>query len=101
VPECGMAFGRCEKSAAGSCKIWDCRKVKGGWSLLIHRAYIMQRYMSHPGLARDIRSCFTGLYPLDGSEEGNTALKLAMSNPRKYVMKPQREGGGRCVLQLS
>ncbi|KAJ2995175.1 hypothetical protein HDV02_001001 [Globomyces sp. JEL0801] len=37
---------------------------------------------------------FTGLYPLDNSKEGLDAYKKALANPSKYVLKPQREGGG-------
>jgi glutathione synthase len=35
-----------------------------------------------------LRLCFTGLYPVD--EE----MDRALLNPERYVMKPQREGGG-------
>jgi hypothetical protein len=41
-----------------------------------------------------LRSCFTGLYSLDDSEEGDTAAKMALADPKRFVMKPQREGGG-------
>ena len=37
---------------------------------------------------------FTGLYSLDQNEQGNKAVEVAMANPEKYVLKPQREGGG-------
>ena len=30
-------------------------------------------------------------------EEGDSAIKLGMENPRNYVLKPQREGGGNNV----
>ncbi|KAI8142421.1 glutathione synthase [Fennellomyces sp. T-0311] len=41
-----------------------------------------------------LRESFTGLYPFDNSEEGQKAYKLALQNPDRFVMKPQREGGG-------
>jgi hypothetical protein len=41
-----------------------------------------------------IKACFTGLYPLDQSPEGLAAYDMAMKNPQKFVLKPQREGGG-------
>ena len=41
-----------------------------------------------------IQSCFTGLYPLDESDNGRDAMLKAMKNPKFFVMKPQREGGG-------
>lgn len=40
---------------------------------------------------------FTGLYSLDFNEEGEEAVKMALANPEKYVLKPQREGGGNNV----
>ncbi|KAJ3258080.1 hypothetical protein HK103_004073 [Boothiomyces macroporosus] len=41
-----------------------------------------------------LRSSFTGLYPLDSSPEGIQAYENALKDPLKYVLKPQREGGG-------
>lgn len=41
-----------------------------------------------------IRECFTGLYPLDESEVAEEAVKRALEDPMKFVLKPQREGGG-------
>ncbi|KAJ3276092.1 hypothetical protein HDV01_006262 [Terramyces sp. JEL0728] len=41
-----------------------------------------------------LRTSFTGLYPLDSSPEGIQAYENALKNPSKYVLKPQREGGG-------
>ncbi|KAI7877917.1 glutathione synthase [Lichtheimia hyalospora FSU 10163] len=41
-----------------------------------------------------LRESFTGLYPLDSSEEGQRAYKMALDEPERFVMKPQREGGG-------
>ena len=43
-----------------------------------------------------IRATFAAIYPLDGTAAGQTAIKYA-NNPEtavKYVLKPQREGGG-------
>ena len=82
----------------------------------------MQQYLALPGQverfikneadARAIRNCFTGLYSLSNDdlpaqatemtpsskEEQASAVQkvisLALENPHRYVMKPQREGGG-------
>lgn len=35
----------------------------------------------------------SGLYPLDFDDHGNAALKMGISDPERYVLKPQREGG--------
>nr|XP_054763422.1 glutathione synthetase-like [Lytechinus pictus] len=42
----------------------------------------------------NIRSVFSGHYTLDLTPDGDDAAKNAIANPMKYVMKPQREGGG-------
>ncbi|KAI9146467.1 glutathione synthase [Paraphysoderma sedebokerense] len=63
----------------------------------------IQQVLANPGVverflpevdAAKLRACFTGLFPLDSSEEGEKATRMAISQPAKYVMKPQREGGG-------
>lgn len=35
----------------------------------------------------------SGLYPLDIDEYGNAAVEMGISNPQRFVLKPQREGG--------
>lgn len=40
------------------------------------------------------------MYPLDESSElGRTGLKLAYEHPERFVLKPQREGGGNNVYR--
>jgi glutathione synthase len=39
------------------------------------------------------------MYPFDSSPEGLEARKLAISNPERYVLKPQREGGGNNIYR--
>ncbi|KAL1854795.1 hypothetical protein VTK73DRAFT_8701 [Phialemonium thermophilum] len=45
---------------------------------------------------QDVWQTFTNIYPMDGSEAGLAARKLATDPEQcqKYVLKPQREGGG-------
>lgn len=31
--------------------------------------------------------------------EGDAAMKLALDNPHRYVMKPQREAGGKNIFK--
>lgn len=82
----------------------------------------MQQYLALPGQverfikneddAKALRNCFTGLYSLsiddmtaqeaDSVEEAKAkqteavekVISLALKDPHRYVMKPQREGGG-------
>eukprot|EP00041_Stephanoeca_diplocostata_P031099 m.960387 g.960387 ORF g.960387 m.960387 type:complete len:521 (+) comp23886_c3_seq2:363-1925(+) len=41
-----------------------------------------------------VLSVFAGLYALDDTEQGNAIVTEAIQNPEKFVLKPQREGGG-------
>lgn len=56
------------------------------WSLSINTCKIkLRRDMFDPSVA--------GLYPLDFDEHGNAAVEMSISNPERFVLKPQREGG--------
>ncbi|CAG8502243.1 4050_t:CDS:2 [Dentiscutata heterogama] len=55
---------------------------------------VLERYVTNPSDITKLRSCFAGLYPLDSNPEGEAAAKLALEHPERFVMKPQREGGG-------
>jgi glutathione synthase len=54
----------------------------------------MIRYIPDPNDLSLLMDCFTGLYPLDQSPRGKEAFEMVLRNPEKFVMKPQREGGG-------
>ncbi|KAI9300522.1 glutathione synthase [Cunninghamella echinulata] len=56
----------------------------------------LERYMDGATAAR-LRESFTGLYPLDGSKEGLQAYEMALEHSDRFVLKPQREGGGNNV----
>ncbi|CAB0011585.1 unnamed protein product [Nesidiocoris tenuis] len=60
---------------------------------------VVERFVSDPDEAKAIRRLFAELHPLDFNEEGNKAYDLAMEHPEKYVLKPQREGGGNNVYK--
>ncbi|GAA5977581.1 hypothetical protein JCM10908_005028 [Rhodotorula pacifica] len=46
-----------------------------------------------------LRESFTDLYPLDDSENGKIALERAYKECERFVLKPQREGGGNNVYR--
>lgn len=46
-----------------------------------------------------ILSTFVKIHPMDDSEEGKLAKKLAFELPENYVLKPQREGGGNNIYK--
>ncbi|GAA5886687.1 hypothetical protein JCM6882_005857 [Rhodosporidiobolus microsporus] len=57
---------------------------------------------SEPGASAamgKLRTSFTDLYPLDDSPLGAEALRLAQTEPERFVLKPQREGGGNNIYR--
>ncbi|XP_058670715.1 glutathione synthetase [Ammospiza caudacuta] len=48
----------------------------------------------HPEAIGRIRATFAGLYSLDEGEEGDRMAAAAIADPDRFVLKPQREGGG-------
>lgn len=61
------------------------------------RPGVLQRFIADADQVRAISEIFTGLFTLDDTAEGAEAIRLALANPAKYVLKPQREGGGNNV----
>ncbi|XP_074013793.1 glutathione synthetase [Numenius arquata] len=47
-----------------------------------------------PEAVARIRATFAGLYSLDMGEEGDKIAAMAIADPDRFVLKPQREGGG-------
>ncbi|XP_043946110.1 glutathione synthetase [Protopterus annectens] len=59
------------------------------------RPGVLERWFpSDPETVRRIRATFAGLYSFDMGEEGDQTVALATANPDRFVLKPQREGGG-------
>lgn len=54
----------------------------------------LERFMSDSKEVELMRSCFTGLYPLDETKLGLQAYQMALDSSNDFVLKPQREGGG-------
>ncbi|KAI5952133.1 GSH2 [Candida theae] len=49
---------------------------------------------------KSLLSTFVRILPFDESEQGQEAAKLAIQEPEKFVLKPQREGGGNNIYKL-
>ncbi|XP_058418827.1 glutathione synthetase isoform X3 [Diceros bicornis minor] len=47
-----------------------------------------------PEAVARLRATFAGLYSLDMGAEGDQAIAEALAAPSRFVLKPQREGGG-------
>ncbi|KAK3764185.1 hypothetical protein RRG08_044113 [Elysia crispata] len=54
----------------------------------------VEKFVASKNSADMLRATFAGLYSLDLGPEGDEAVEMAVNSPEKFVMKPQREGGG-------
>lgn len=52
-----------------------------------------------PDLLQSVMSTFVKIHPLDDSDAGQQARKLALESPKNFVLKPQREGGGNNIYK--
>nr|CAD7408975.1 unnamed protein product [Timema cristinae] len=57
----------------------------------------VEKFLTELHQVEVVREIFTGLYSLDFDKFGEEAIQLALANPDKFVLKPQREGGGNNV----
>ncbi|KAL3131092.1 hypothetical protein ABBQ38_000403 [Trebouxia sp. C0009 RCD-2024] len=60
------------------------------------RPGVLERFVDDPNKIKALRDCFAGLWGLDDLDEPETAavLQEALQEPDRFVLKPQREGGG-------
>ncbi|KAK4797122.1 hypothetical protein SAY86_029448 [Trapa natans] len=54
------------------------------------KAGVLERYLDSQEDIAEVRKCFAGLWSLDDP----VIIQKAIENPKLFVMKPQREGGG-------
>jgi len=61
----------------------------------------LSRFLSDPTEANRVAKTFAPIYPMDQSKAGLEARKLALDpeTANRYVLKPQREGGGNNVYR--
>ncbi|EMD92665.1 hypothetical protein COCHEDRAFT_1135494 [Bipolaris maydis C5] len=93
-----------EKSRAIKCPsilthLAGCKKVQQ--VLATPHSQHLKRFLPNDQVAARVLETFAPIYPLDDSEAGQEARKLATdaSTAVKYVLKPQREGGGNNVYR--
>lgn len=55
---------------------------------------VLKKFLKDETSVAKVQEIFTGLYTLDFDEDGEKAVEMGINNPNKYVLKPQREGGG-------
>ncbi|KAF2446415.1 glutathione synthase [Karstenula rhodostoma CBS 690.94] len=93
-----------EKSRAIKCPsvlthLAGCKKVQQ--VLATPHSPHLKRFLPNDQVASKVLSTFAPIYPLDDSEAGQEAKKLAQNveSASRYVLKPQREGGGNNVYR--
>lgn len=58
----------------------------------------LDKYFEEKSIVEKIQRIFTGLYSLDFDQKGADAVAMGLtSEPGRFVLKPQREGGGNNV----
>jgi glutathione synthetase len=95
-----------EKSRAIKCpsiltQLAGCKKVQQ--VLATPHSPHLKRFLPDDETAARVLATFAPIYPLDHSEAGEEARKLATnaSSASRYVLKPQREGGGNNIYRKS
>ncbi|PZC72026.1 glutathione synthetase isoform X1 [Helicoverpa armigera] len=58
---------------------------------------VLEQFMGAGATTNRVRDIFTGLYSLDFDESGERAVEMGLKDAEKFVLKPQREGGGHNV----
>jgi glutathione synthase len=76
-----------------------CKKVQQ--VLATPHAPHLKRFLPDESVASRVLSTFAPIYPMDDSEAGREVKKLATDpeSASRYVLKPQREGGGNNVYR--
>jgi glutathione synthetase len=93
-----------EKSRAIKCPsllthLAGCKKVQQ--VLATPHSPHLKRFLPDENVASKVLTTFAPIYPLDASEAGQEAVKLAQdpASAVRYVLKPQREGGGNNIYR--
>ncbi|CAG9570940.1 unnamed protein product [Danaus chrysippus] len=58
---------------------------------------VLEKFMGAGATTGRVRDIFAGLYSLDFDENGERAVDMALADAERFVLKPQREGGGNNV----
>jgi len=69
---------------------------------LLTQDEILDKFIDDEATKKELVKTFVKIYPLDDSKLGKEGKKLALactSNNAKYVLKPQREGGGNNIYK--
>lgn len=62
--------------------------------VLTSKDLLLETMRNDAQITQEIFSTFAGIYSLDDTEEGMRNTQMACADPERFVLKPQREGGG-------
>ncbi|XP_076181057.1 glutathione synthetase-like [Ptiloglossa arizonensis] len=54
---------------------------------------VIRKFLKNEKTCTEIKEIFTDLYALDFNDHGNAAIEMGITDPHRFVLKPQREGG--------
>ncbi|KAL6257037.1 hypothetical protein P5V15_011972 [Pogonomyrmex californicus] len=54
----------------------------------------LKKFLKDESSIIKVQEIFAGLYTLDFNDDGEKAVEMGINEPNKFVLKPQREGGG-------
>ena len=63
----------------------------------LSRPGVLEKFLGDKAQCEEVRQIFTGLYSMDQDKIGDESYQKAIANPERFVLKPQREGGGNNV----
>ena len=66
---------------------------------LLTEKTILNQFLDDQDSLNSLIPTFVKIYPLDSSPLGKEGKELAFNCPEKYVLKPQREGGGNNIYK--
>ncbi|XP_018054761.1 PREDICTED: glutathione synthetase-like isoform X2 [Atta colombica] len=62
---------------------------------------VLKKFLKDDASVARVQEIFTGLYTLDFNDAGEKAAEMGINEPYKFVLKPQREGGGNNIYNES
>eukprot|EP00058_Branchiostoma_floridae_P002025 XP_002587513.1 hypothetical protein BRAFLDRAFT_115857 [Branchiostoma floridae] len=59
---------------------------------------VLEKFLKDAEAVKRVRATFAGQYTLELGAEGDRTVQMVTSDPGRFVMKPQREGGGNNIF---
>lgn len=66
---------------------------------LLTEESVLKQFIDDEDVIRKLMASFVKIHPMDDSEAGARAKKMAFETPERFVLKPQREGGGNNIYK--